>query len=351
MSFVPIVDDVVDSSQLARATPSDSLIVAAHLASELRQRLNPRNSARFRWPACRFGGRSTLMLSGADAACHAPVQARAERVRRHIAVKVYVFTLDDSDVKREYIFAEEHVDVAIDDERDDEQQPSRGERNRRVPGEADPVPDAERMLAPLDLGQRLAIARQGRGLTQKDFSELVGKSRATIIQYEQGRLQPPLQQIETMARVLGVAPELIAFGRQGITGLPADSSNVTSIPEVERAGHEGVVSGGHGFGQGLVDHLGIEPENARVYVLAEAAPHFGLGKGDRIIVNDMRELSQANRLYAFRTPGGVAVARLLPALSSSSDRVNLNGGHGETTSYEPGELLVLGLVVGTIQAR
>lgn len=207
------------------------------------------------------------------------------------------------------------------------------------------------MLAPLNLGQRLAIARQSRGLTQKQFSELVGKSRATILQYEQGRLQPPVQQIETMAKALDVAPELIAFGRQGITGLPADSASVTSIPEVALGGREGVVSGGHGFAEDLVDHLGIEPENARVYILTEAAPNFGLRKDDRIIVNDSRELTLENRLYAFRTPRGVAVARLLPSLSISSRRVNLNGGHGETASYEPDELSALGLVVGTIQAR
>jgi transcriptional regulator with XRE-family HTH domain len=239
----------------------------------------------------------------------------------------------------------------VDVEKDGERQPSRHEARVRLPIEVDLAPDANRIFQGLSLGERLAIARLQRGLTQKQFSELVGKSRATIIQYEQGRLQPPLQQIETMARVLDIAPELLAFGRQGITGLAAESAGVSSIPEIELDGREEVVSGGHGFAKGLVDHLGIEPANARVYVLAEAAPNFGLGKGDRIIVNDVRELTHENRLYALRTPGGVAVARLLPGLSSSSPRVNLNGGHGETASYSPGELTVLGLVVGSIQAR
>lgn len=221
----------------------------------------------------------------------------------------------------------------------------------RAPAATDLRPDPDRILQGLDLGQRLALARQQRGLTQKQLSELVGKSRGTIVQYEQGRLQPPLQQIEAMAKVLDVAPELIAFGRQGITGLGRQSASVSSLPEVEIDGREELVSGGHGLSKALVDHLGIAPGDARVYVLCEAAPAFGLAKGDRIIVNGEAGLDQENRLYALRTPSGLAVARLLPSLSASSSDVNLNGGHGETASYDPRQLNVLGVVVGSIQAR
>jgi len=219
-----------------------------------------------------------------------------------------------------------------------------------VGGGIDPIPDLGEPR-PWTLGDRLAFLRRQRGLTQKQFSELVGKARATIIQYEQGRLQPPLQQIETMAKVLEVAPEMIAFGRQGITGLGRESADVTSLPEVKVDGREEVVTGGHGLGGKLVDHLGIEPADAKVYVLGEAAPAFGLAKDDRIIVNRETELADENRLYALRTPGGVTVARLLPSLSKSASQVSLSGGHGETAAYDPGELTILGMVVGSIQAR
>ena len=215
----------------------------------------------------------------------------------------------------------------------------------------DLVPDTDRILAGLDLGQRLALARQQRGLTQKQLSELVGKSRATIVQYEQGRLQPPLQQIEIMSRVLEVAPELIAFGRQGITGLASASANVASLPEIQIEGGYEVVTGGHGLGKALADHLRVSTDDAGVYVLGQPAPAFGLAAGDRVIVNSGTDLDQENRLYALRTASGIAVARLLPVLSGSARRVSLNGGHGETLSYDPGELSVLGVVVGSIQAR
>lgn len=211
--------------------------------------------------------------------------------------------------------------------------------------------DEDHVLRSLSLGQRLALARQRKGLTQKQLSELVGKSRATVVQYEQGRLQPPVQQIETMARVLDVPPELIAFGRQGLTGLSNDSAGVTSIRELTLDGENESVRGGHGLSHALVSHLGIEPGNAAIYVLSEAAPAFGLTKGDRIIVKPGSELVDEGRLYALGKRSGVAVAQLVPTLSTSSSRVNLNSGYGETTSYEPGELRVLGVIVGSIQAR
>lgn len=234
---------------------------------------------------------------------------------------------------------------------DENARPARARTLGSAAADQAPVTDPDRIVQALDLGQRLALARQQRGLTQKQFSELVGKSRATIIQYEQGRLQPPLQQIQKMAEVLEVAPELIAFGRQGITGLGRETASVTSLPEVELDGPEEVVSGGHGLSQNLVDHLGIEPGGARIYVLAEAAPAFELAKGDRIIVNGQKSLTQKNRLYALRTEHGIAVARLLPNLAASSTHLNLNGGHGETAAYDPRDLNVLGVVVGSIQAR
>lgn len=227
-----------------------------------------------------------------------------------------------------------------------------GSSTRRLPGAGHaPGPDSlGAALKDLNLGERLALARYQRGLTQKQLSELVGKSRATIIQYEQGRLQPPVQQIEVMAKALRVAPELIAFGRQGITGLPQSSAGVASLPEIQLDGEEEIVSGGYGFAESLVEQFAIERDVARVYILADPAPAFGLAEGDRVIVNPEPELSREGRLYALRAPGGVAVARLLPSLAAAADDVNLNGSYGETRSCKRSALTVLGVIVGMIRA-
>jgi transcriptional regulator with XRE-family HTH domain len=210
--------------------------------------------------------------------------------------------------------------------------------------------DVERVLRTLSLGGRIALARQRLGLTQQQLSERVGKSRATVVQYELGRLQPSLHQLEVIAQALEVAPELIAFGRQGITGLTQDTAHVTSLPEVELTADEERVVGGIGLSERLVDQLKISQGSARVYVLDRAAPAFGLSAGDRIVVNEQQELGELRRLYAFRTRQGVEVARLVPGLSMSGEGVKLNGSSGESHSYERGELNVIGLVVGAIVA-
>lgn len=86
-------------------------------------------------------------------------------------------------------------------------------------------------------------------------------------------------------------------------------------------------------------------------LLGAGAPVFGLKRGDRVIVNVGAGLRDEDRLYAFRTTSGVIVGRLGVQLSTTSKRVNLTGGHGEVVSYDSGEVDVIGLVAGSIQAR
>lgn len=201
------------------------------------------------------------------------------------------------------------------------------------------------------LGGRIGLARRRKGWTQEELSRRVGKSRATVIQYEQGRLQPPVQQIEVLATVLGVSPEWIAFGRQGITGLEDSSAEVTAIPEIELVDGREVVRGGYGLPATIVDHLGVEQGGGRILVLSQGAPAFGLSAGDRIVVNPEGGLSQEHRLYALKTGRGIEVVRLAPRLSQRSEIVKLNDGNGESHSYEQNELEVLGLIVGSIRAN
>ena len=202
----------------------------------------------------------------------------------------------------------------------------------------------------MSVGERIALARKAMGWTQQDLSDRVGKSRATVVQYEQGRLQPPVQQIEVMAKVLEVSPEYIAFGRQGIVGLEGDTAGVTAVPEVEYREKEETVTGAYGLPASIIDHLGLVPEGSRVVVLTQAAPHFHCAAGDRLIVSPDAALAHEHSVYALRTWRGVEVVRLLPSLSDRRDVVNLNDASGQSRSYERTELNVLGRVMGTIRA-
>lgn len=211
--------------------------------------------------------------------------------------------------------------------------------------------DLDRVLPTMTLGNRLAFARARAGWTQRELSERVGKSRATIVQYEQDNLLPPIHQIERMAKELDVAPEFIAFGRQGLTGLTASSAHVISLPEIEMGPDGGQVIGGYALPQTLVEDLGIAGEGAGVYKLNNAAQAFGYEAGDRIIVNPDDTLSQEHQLYALKTRRGIEIVRIVPNLSTRSDAVKLNDGMGESHSYERDELTVLGRIVGSLRSR
>lgn len=224
----------------------------------------------------------------------------------------------------------------------------------RDPSQVDvsvPAPNEERVLRMLDVGTRIALARQRKGWTQLELSRQLGKTRGTVVQYEQGRIEPPLRQLETIANLLDVAPELLAFGRQGIAGLGDDMAEVASIPEVRLTDEEEVVSGAYGLPAGLIADFGAAPNDVRVVVLTHSMPAYGLAAGDRIIVNAADQLEHADRLYALRSRRGVDVVRLLPNLSSRDDAVKINDGNGQTHSYERGELETLGRVIASIRAE
>jgi transcriptional regulator with XRE-family HTH domain len=219
------------------------------------------------------------------------------------------------------------------------------------PDKNDLAPDTQRVLRILGVGGRIALARQNKGWTQRELSERLGKSRGTIVQYEQGRIEPPLRQIETIANLLEVAPELLAFGRQGIEGLGSSAAELAAIPEVEFVdGKEGVI-GACGLSPSLIQALGADRYRAKAVVLGHAVPAFGFAAGDRLIVNSATGFDQEDKLYALRTRRGVDIVRLVPSLSSRDDAVKINDGSGQTHSYERGELDVMGRVVGSIRAE
>lgn len=219
------------------------------------------------------------------------------------------------------------------------------------PAVTNSVPDQQRLLRTAQLGARLAVARQACGLTQKQLSERVGKARATIVQYEQGRLQPPIHQVELMAEVLGVAPEFLAFGHQGLTGLDASTATVAPLPQLEYRSGELVVTGGYALADDLVEQWNIDREGARVLVLSEAAPAFDLRAQDRVLVNPVEELTHEHGLYVLLTERGPELIRLSPRFSARVDVVKFTDASGHSHSLASGELHPIGLVVAVISQR
>jgi transcriptional regulator with XRE-family HTH domain len=228
---------------------------------------------------------------------------------------------------------------------------------KKDPARASKAPhpnEAEQVLSgtpPLswDIGHRIAGARAVKGWTQAQLAEKLGKSRGTVVQYEQGKIEPPLRQIQRMAELLDVAPEMLAFGRQGISGLDDLKARVATVAEISYQGPDEIVMGAFGLPEHLVEQRRIDLSSAKVIEVEHAAPGFGLTPGDRVLVQAMDDLEQEDALYVLRTPRGLDVVRLLPNLSSQRDLVKINDGSGETHSYERGELNVVGRVLAALR--
>lgn len=61
------------------------------------------------------------------------------------------------------------------------------------------------------VGQRMAVAREAKGLTQEGLGKLMGVTRGTVAAWETGS-EPSLKRIKSVAAVLEVRAGWIAFG-------------------------------------------------------------------------------------------------------------------------------------------
>lgn len=58
----------------------------------------------------------------------------------------------------------------------------------------------------MGIGQRIKAARKSAGLTQKALAEKIGAATGTIQQYELGKRQPRIEQLQVIADALNVSP-------------------------------------------------------------------------------------------------------------------------------------------------
>lgn len=61
-------------------------------------------------------------------------------------------------------------------------------------------------------GERLTRSRLFVGLDQTEMGELLGRSRATVSNWERGIVEPPFSAVAEWARITGRSLDWIAFG-------------------------------------------------------------------------------------------------------------------------------------------
>lgn len=78
----------------------------------------------------------------------------------------------------------------------------------------------------MTIGERIKQARKEKGLTQKRLGELSGTSEGTVKQYELGKRQPRLAQLQAIAAALGLPTASLLIGSP-----PLDDDFPAQLPE------------------------------------------------------------------------------------------------------------------------
>ncbi len=199
------------------------------------------------------------------------------------------------------------------------------------------------------MGGRMAFARLRKGLRQED---VVGKSRATVVQYEANNIKPPTEVVEDVAKVIGVSPSFLAFGEQTVP-VYGKEVDVIAGPEM-RIGKNGAAPvSGFALSRDLVESYGVDEGKLVAYVMNHDADAFGLRSGDRAFVNTAIHKPDGNHdLYLLNTGHGIEIVRVEPTVSSkASTVVKMVGPKGQPLQARINELKFIGAVVATLRRQ
>lgn len=200
------------------------------------------------------------------------------------------------------------------------------------------------------MGGRISWARLRREMTQNDLSKAAGKSRATVVQYEQNNIEPPLEVIRNMAEVLHVAPEFIAFGRHG--GLDGTANAAVEIVPIKqiRVGRDGGLFevGNFAVPREIFEGKDINPEKVHMVALDHDEPAFAYHAHDRLLVDtSIKEITSGYEQYLLKGDIGVTVVRREPNfVGGQKGTVLLSTGTGTSQQVKTRDLDIVGAVVG-----
>ncbi|ARK07432.1 HTH-type transcriptional regulator [Sphingobium phage Lacusarx] len=199
------------------------------------------------------------------------------------------------------------------------------------------------------MGGRIAWARLRQNMTQKTLAGLAEKSRATIVQYEQNNIDPPVTIVEKLADVLNVSPEFLAFGRHGIEGIANAAEEVVTVPEITFGRDGEYTSGGFAFPKKMMDSFGVDKRGAKLFVLQQDAPGFNYRSGDRLIVNTkITGPVPEHDMYLLKTQTALEVVRCEPNLTRRAE-MTFTGAKGQSFTIDPAELDFVGAIVGSVR--
>jgi transcriptional regulator with XRE-family HTH domain len=190
------------------------------------------------------------------------------------------------------------------------------------------------------LGRRMAAFREHLKLTQGELAKRLGKSRATVNQYETGKIDPPLRMVDKIANILAVDPSILAFGSEGgdsrgerIRLTPGDSESEEFIE----------------FSKQAAKRLGLQAASDHALELKSDEPTFGLRRGDLIFVDlSVQRLRGDGHLYAVsRGSGGLSIVRTSIELDETADKLKIIFGSGQISEVDAMNVKVHGWIKAT----
>ena len=75
----------------------------------------------------------------------------------------------------------------------------------------------------MHIGNNIKYLRKQRGLTAKDLSEVIGRSRDAVTQYESGKSTPPVDVLASLSDYFGVAMDRLVHESLSDAGLVSRS--------------------------------------------------------------------------------------------------------------------------------
>lgn len=199
------------------------------------------------------------------------------------------------------------------------------------------------------MGGRIQWARRRKEMTQEQVADLVGKARATVVQYEKGRIFPPVKEVENLATILGVSPEFLAFGRHGVEGMNNAAEEIVALPEVtEGADGKLYTSGAFAVPRKLFAEKDVDPQKARMFFLKHDEAEFNFATGDRLILDQsIKAVDLDHDLFLIQSSNGPHVVRREPNfIGGPKGSAVLTTGRGVSQTVKTKELEVLGAIIG-----
>ncbi|USM11570.1 LexA family transcriptional regulator [Citromicrobium phage vB_CbaS-RXM] len=196
-----------------------------------------------------------------------------------------------------------------------------------------------------NVGERIKWARERKELTQKQLAESIGKSRASMVHYEQNKTVIPLDVIEDIANRLGVSPEYIAFGRAGITGVKNAEEEILVIDELTSKDGKLVTTGGWAIPTSMFEELHMPRTALKAVCVPTDEPKLELARGDRVVVDTHATVSK-DGLYVVSTAFGVRVVRVSMGFSIGGAIKIISGTDSTEETIDPNDLELVGRVVG-----